>query len=135
MFVDWPNALCLYNHFRKHWCARFWQDHGIHVIPTINWMFEDSWEWCFDGEPENAIVAVSSKGIIRDRAMVDMFQRGYEEMERRLHPMQVLWFGKYCLDEPRDNVVMCRVENDERLERVHAEWLKKQQEDKSDGER
>ena len=138
LFVDWPRALSVYNHYRKHWCARFWQENGITVIPVVRWMYRDSWEWCFDGEPVNAIIAVSSKGINNDTKMNGMFRDGYEEMERRLKPRQVLWFGKYCLEEERGNVTFCKTGFDERiklLRRDHARIPKYRQESDADGRR
>lgn len=51
MYTDFPKAIQIYNHYRKHWLGRYWQDHGITVIPTIAWSTPDSYEWCFDGEP------------------------------------------------------------------------------------
>lgn len=37
MYTDFPKALQIYNHYRKHWLAAYWQEHGIRVIPTICW--------------------------------------------------------------------------------------------------
>ena len=128
MFVDYPKALCMYNHYRKHWCARYWQENGIDVIPVINWMYDDSFEWCFDGEPCNAIVAVSSKGVCNSKAMIDMFRTGYAEMERKLQPTKVLWFGKYCLEEPRGNVMMIKTTFDDRIAMLRREHSKQKEE-------
>ena len=122
LFVDYPKALSIYNHYRKHWLARYWQENGITVIPSLNWMYEDSWEWCFDGEPRRAIVAVSSKGINNDAKMIEMFRRGYERMEQLLMPTKVLWFGKYCLDSPRENVIMCKTAYDDRLKMLRENY-------------
>lgn len=53
MYVDFPKALSLYNHYRNHWLARYWQEfHNITVIPTVMWGFEDTYDWCFDGYPK-----------------------------------------------------------------------------------
>ena len=62
IYSDMPEIVRIYNHYRKHWCAAFWQENGIKVIPNISWSDERSFEWCFDGEPENSIVCVSSVG-------------------------------------------------------------------------
>ena len=120
LFIDYPKALSLYNHYRKHWCARFWQDNGINVIPVARWMYRDSWEWCFDGEPRGGIVAVSSKGINNDASMIEMFRAGYDAMEKVLHPKQVLWFGKYCLTEMRDNITLCKTGFEDRIAMLRA---------------
>ena len=48
-YTDFPKAMQIYNHYRKHWIGAYLQEHGVHVIPTISWSTLDSFEWCFDG--------------------------------------------------------------------------------------
>ena len=50
------------------------------MIPTICWGDEDSYEWCFDGEPVGGTVAVSSVGILNSKEKIKHFIMGYEEM-------------------------------------------------------
>lgn len=125
MFTDYPRALNIYNNYRKHWCCRYWQENGIHVIPVVNWVYPDSYEWCFDGDPEEAVVAVSSTGINRSTEIVKLFVDGYNEMERRLHPTKVLYFGRYLLPEMRDNVIMCHTLYERRIHMLRNEQQKK----------
>lgn len=40
-YTDFPVALQIYNHYRKHWLAAYWQEHGINVIPTISWRIHE----------------------------------------------------------------------------------------------
>lgn len=93
MYTDMPPAMQIYNHYRKHWLAAYWQQHGIKVIPTICWSDEDSFRWCFDGEPTHSIVAVSSVGCLKQRGALDGFMAGYNEMLRRLEPSKVIFYG------------------------------------------
>lgn len=125
MFTDYPKALNVYNNYRKHWCARFWQENGVRVLPVVNWVFEDSYSWCFDGDPEEAVVAVSSTGINRSKEVVDLFVNGYNEMERRLRPKTVLYFGRYLLPEMRDNVVMCHTLFENRIKMLRKDHNRK----------
>ena len=115
LYVDYPKALCVFNNYRKHWCARYWQEHGMTVIPVVNWIYEDSYTWCFDGDPINSVVAVSSKGVNNAKDMIKMFREGYAQMEKCLNPSKVLWFGKYCLEEPRENIVFCKTTFEDRI--------------------
>ncbi len=62
LYTDYPKALQIYNHYRKHWLGALWQSMGYKVIPTIAWSDESSFDWCFDGVPKGATVAVSSVG-------------------------------------------------------------------------
>ena len=90
-YTDFPNVLNIYNHFRKHWVAAYLQAHGVHVIPTISWSTPDSFDWCFDGEPRESTVAVSSVGCAD---VLDDFIAGYYKMVERLNPSTIIFYGK-----------------------------------------
>ena len=94
MFTDFPLALQINSHYRKHWLGAYWQSKGITVIPTICWSDERSFDWCFDGEPENSTVAVSSVGTQMERRAKSLFLLGYEQMISRLQPKMVLFHGR-----------------------------------------
>lgn len=93
MFSDYPRAVQIYNHWRKHHLAAYWQKYGLTVIPTIGWIDADSFSWCFDGEPEGGTVAVSSVGTQKNRDARRMFIAGYNEMLLRLQPEKIIFFG------------------------------------------
>lgn len=122
-YTDMPPAMQIYNHYRKHWLAAYWQLHGITVYPTISWSDESSYDWCFDGEPAGGIVAVSSVGTQRDKESKRLFLRGYEEMMKRLEPTWVIFCG-YVPEECDWNVIRVKPHQDsikERRERKRAE--------------
>lgn len=56
-------------------------------------MYPDSYEWCFDGEPKNSVVAVSNIGCVKDSGLKKMFDDGYNEMLKRLSPKKILFYG------------------------------------------
>lgn len=93
MYLDFPKSVQIFQHYRKHWCGAFWQMNGVTVIPTIGWAYKDSYEWCFDGEPEGGIVAVSNVGRMHNKEYRKLFMDGYNEMLIRLQPKEVLLFG------------------------------------------
>lgn len=92
-YADMPMAMQIYNHYRKHWIAAYWQLNGIMVYPTISWSTPESYEWCFDGEPTESVVAVSSVGTQKNKESRHLFLRGYEEMLKRLNPSWVIFYG------------------------------------------
>lgn len=99
-YLDFPKAVRVFNHYRKHWCGAYWQEMGITVIPTIEWGLQEDYDWCFDGEPEGGIVAVSNVGIMRDKELRENYMLGYKEMLTRLQPKEVLMFGHIFDDYP-----------------------------------
>lgn len=94
IYSDFPKVIQIYNHYRKHWLGAYWQENGITVIPTISWSDENSFEWCFDGEPIAGAVAVSSVGTQNSTETKAMFLKGYNEMRKRLQPSLVYFYGK-----------------------------------------
>ena len=99
-YLDFPKAVRVFNHYRRHWCGAYWQAMGATVIPTIEWGLPEDYDWCFDGEPEGGIVAVSNVGIMRDKELRTNYMRGYKEMLARLQPKEVLMFGHIFDDYP-----------------------------------
>ena len=93
LYTDYPQALQIYNHYRKHWLAAYWQSLGQTVIPTISWSDERSFKWCFDGEPRGGTVAVSSVGTQFYKESKRLFLLGFERMIEELRPEEILFYG------------------------------------------
>lgn len=104
MYTDMPKALQIYNHYRKHWVAAYLEQNGINVIPTICWSDNSSFEWCFDGEPHEKPVAISTVGCMKFQERIDAFMQGYEEMKRVLNPSVIICHGKIP-DKISDEVI------------------------------
>jgi hypothetical protein len=105
MYTDMPMAMQIYNNYRRHWLGAYWQRLGITVIPTIGWSTPESYEWCFDGDPENSIVAISTVGTQKNKKSKELFNQGYEQMLSRLHPTKILCYGGTIATENDDNIV------------------------------
>lgn len=103
-YTDFPKAIQIYNHYRKHWVGAYLQEYGVTVIPTISWSTADSFEWCFDGEPTHGTVAVSSVGATNSKVKKELFLDGYNAMMERLQPETVLFYGKVP-EECKGNIV------------------------------
>ena len=93
LYADYPRALQIFNHYRKHVLGAYWQREGLTVIPTISWSNEESFEFCFDGEPKGGTVAVSSVGTQRNSYTKELFLNGYREMMKILYPETVIFCG------------------------------------------
>ena len=93
-YSDMPVALQIYNHYRKHWVARYWQENGITVIPTIRGTATQTrLDWWLDGEPVGGIIIVSSMWGSGKESEIhgDDNDRAIEE---RLKPQKIFVYGK-----------------------------------------
>ena len=104
-YLDFPKAMQIYNTFKRHWLAAYWQSYGVNVIPTIRWGYEDSFDWCFDGEPKNSTIAISTVGLSNSKENKRLFLQGYEEMQKRLSPSKILWYGTVYEECQSDNII------------------------------
>ena len=121
LYLDYPKAIQIYNHYRKHWVGAYMQMMGCKVIPTIAWSDKESFNWCFDGEPEGGTVAVSSVGCMRDKESKNLFMDGYNEMVRRLQPETIIFYGKIP-DECMGNIIHVKAFTDKFKEAKCNGW-------------
>lgn len=96
MYLDFPKAVQIFNHYRKMWCAAYWQEHGIVVIPTVCWSDESSFEWCFDGIPKHSLLSISTVGGFGNHEdNKGAWLKGYEKCLEVLGPEEILLFGNH----------------------------------------
>ena len=121
LYLDYPKAIQIYNHYRKHWVGAYMQMMGCKVIPTIAWSDKESFELCFDGEPEGATVAVSSVGCMKNKESKHLFIDGYKEMVKRLQPETIIFYGQ-ILEECMGNIVRVKAFTDKFKEAKCNGW-------------
>jgi hypothetical protein len=90
-YVDMPKAVQVFNVYRNRWCAAYWQQKGLVVIPTISWSDANSFDYSFDSIEKGACVAVSTIGC---RKQEDAFMDGYREMVKKIKPDNVICYGE-----------------------------------------
>jgi len=98
IYTNYPVAVQIMNHYKKHFVGACLQNAGLRVYPTISWSDENSYEWCFDGEPVGGTVCVSSVGTQKNPVARKLFKRGYDAMCERLQPETIIFYG----DVPKD---------------------------------
>lgn len=106
LYFDFPAALQIYNKFRNHWLLCFYAIHGIPMIPNIRPSTPEQWNWSFCGYPQNSVVAFSDIGACRDKACRHYINLAYEEMIKRLSPIQVLYFTRSVSSAPSECTVI-----------------------------
>ena len=118
IYVDFPKALQIYSHFKSHWCAAFWQERGINVIPTLSWSDNESFEWCFDGCAKKYDVAViATAGVLNNKDAIDRFAEGVRRACAVLEPKKLVILSQYS-----DTFERIGMEN-EIEERIKRKWL------------
>lgn len=92
-YGDMPNALQIYNHYRKHWVGAYLQSQGVTVIPTIRCSTDPrSMDWYLDGEPKDGIVIISSMWTSKEDTK-KAFMDEYNTMYEKLKPKKVFLYG------------------------------------------
>lgn len=126
MYSDFPKAVQIFNHYRKMWCAAYWQEHGISVIPTICWSTPDSFEWCFDGIPKRSLVCISTVGGFGNHEdNKGAWLEGYEKCLEVLDPSEILLFGKQYPEVKFDGpIIVASNTNIQRKKTLSAKFTK-----------
>lgn len=97
-YSDMPRALKIYNVYRNRWCAKYWQECGIKVIPTITWSDADSLRYCLDGVPKHSTIAISTMGEGRWANWVSL-RTHWQYVIDTLEPDTILLYGKDIIDQ------------------------------------
>ena len=94
MFRGMPQAMLIWNHYRSQALAQYWQNHGIRVIPSLNWADETSYQFSFSGVPAEGTVSVSTVGAMHCASSYRYWQAGMAEAVQRLRPKRILAYGE-----------------------------------------
>lgn len=105
LFRDFPTVLQIYNCWRNRVLAAYYQLEGLKVIPNVSWSDEASFAWCFDGLPQNSVLAISSNGCLKNKTSRELFVKGYTEMKKRLSPIKVIIVGGLPPDLQNDPII------------------------------
>ena len=103
-YADMPNALQIYNTYRNRWCGKYWQEHGIKVIPTFNMGNTDLFKMFCAGIPRHSTIAISTMGEGR-WGNFEKIRAFWDMIMWQLKPETVLLYGKDLTKELRGNIV------------------------------
>jgi len=93
LYSDMPMPLKIYNVYRSRAVGAYLQQRGIKVIPTVSWADTDTFRFCFEGISKNSIVSISTIGVKRDASARETWERGVDEMIKRIEPSAILIYG------------------------------------------
>lgn len=116
LYLDMPIAMQVWNIYRSRLIGQIMQDYGITVIPTVSWSTRDSFDFCFDGLPKNATLAVSTIGVKQNKEQFQIWIDSMDEMIKRLSPIKIIVYGgKVEYDYKNIEVVYFDNETTERM--------------------
>ena len=90
---DDPLVIQLHNIYRSRWCARYWQEAGLKVIPSLNWSDERSYEFATLGIPRNCKVVSCQVQTTRSSKGKEYFAKGLAENIRQIQPENVILYA------------------------------------------
>lgn len=105
LFVDQPRAVNVTNVYRNRWVSCLWSSKGIIVIPSASWGSAESFSYCFDGLPQNSVIAIGHVAVGKNRAQKSLFRMGTEELILRKQPTKLLVYGSPLDFDPGVEVI------------------------------
>lgn len=91
LWVDRPVAEQILAVYKTRWIGRYAQEHGILVIPNLNWSDTNSFEFAWHGVPEHVpMVAVEVQSCRGEHAA---FNEGLAAGCAKVKPKQLLVYG------------------------------------------
>lgn len=119
LYTDMPFIMQGWNHYRKMLIGQVFSNMGLNVIPSIGWSLPASYQFCFDGVPTRATIAVSTIGIPKSAYRVKIWTEGMAEAVQRLKPRQILAYGEPLPFDPAGaEVVWFRSEHLDRMRKI-----------------
>lgn len=110
VYYDTPKAIQIFNVYRNRWLGRYWQDHGITVIPTFSLGNVDLFKLFCDGIPKHSIIAISTMGDGR-WGNYETLRAFWDTMLWKLKPSTILLYGKDLSNELSGNIVFKKMIN------------------------
>lgn len=93
LYLDMPIAMKIWNTFRSRLIGQLMQDAGLIVIPTVSWAEKETFDFCFDGLPENSVLTISTIGVKKNSDAFEIWAEGVKELIKRKHPSCLLVYG------------------------------------------
>ncbi len=63
------------------------------MIPTASWGNVNSFKYCFDGLPEQSVIAVCGIGHEHHRSANKLWHMAMHEMEKQISPIKIIVYG------------------------------------------
>ncbi len=102
-YQDFPEPIKIYNTYRMRTFGFWLGKNGIPVINNVRWGTQETYRYCFEGIPENSIIAIGTcGGSPRKHEDRDRFEKGLDELIKVLCPHTIIVYGSAsypCFDK------------------------------------
>ena len=92
-YSEMPYIMQLWQIYRNRAISHFLTAMGLDVIPTVVWSDSSSFDFCFQGLPQESTLAVSTNGCFSKNGK-ECYRNGFKEMCHRLYPYNILVIGQ-----------------------------------------
>ncbi len=82
-----------YNVGRNRTIAYYLQKNGIDVVPVASWAYMEDFDWCLDGLPQNASIAISTNGCMKNFVSYTVLIDGIKTLQELLKPSHLIICG------------------------------------------
>lgn len=93
-YADFPEPLKVWNYYRMNSFGYWIGTLGIPVISNVRWGTEETWQYCFDGNPKNSMLAIGTVAsgirLLKNRPL---FEAGLFKMVDVLQPHTLVVYG------------------------------------------
>ena len=93
LYLDQSRTLNLFQFYQHRVVTAYWQQQGLNVIPSVSWGNADSFKYCFDGLPQNSVLALGGLGNAHHQSMIELWQYGVHQTIERLQPKALIIYG------------------------------------------
>lgn len=124
LYSDMPKSMMIWNTYRSRLIGQLMQKAGIIVIPTVSWADETTFDFCFDGLPQESTLAISTIGVKQNQSKYKVWQSGVDEMIKRCRPKKLMIYGGKVDYQFPKNIITKYYENKNisRLKRLDNGW-------------
>jgi len=109
VYREMPLCQQLYNVYRNRAIGYWLTRNGISVIPNARWGDARTYEFCFDGLPQNSVIAVGTHGCVKHKDDRKYFTDGFLVMLECVKPTKVLVYGS-ASDKYIPPLLACNIE-------------------------
>jgi len=93
VYRSMPIPVQIHNVYRSRAIGWWWAKKGAIVVPNVRWGDQRSYKFCFDGLPQNSVVAVGTHGCVKGARDRNYFFEGFFAMLERINPTTVIVYG------------------------------------------